>query len=104
MKTLKAAVLVVCCLVAGCTVFDFVVPEGLPSNQQLNAQYRQTILKQSTSSEVLSRFGTPKYALLSQSKSIVALCGEKKQGKKMWFNIVTFDENELIAKDRKSVV
>jgi hypothetical protein len=97
-KTLRAAGLVLCCLVAGCTAFDFFVPEGPPSNKELNAQYQQTILRQSTSSEVLSRFGTPKYALLSQSKSIVALCGDKKSGKKMWFNIVTFDENELIAK------
>jgi hypothetical protein len=72
--------------------------EDPPSNQQVYSLYKQTTLKQSTSSEVLTRFGMPKYALLSQSKSIVALYGDKKTGQKIWFNMVTFDENELIAK------
>jgi hypothetical protein len=97
-KALRAAVLVLCCLAAGCSVLDFVVPEGPPSNKEIYSLYRQTILKQSTSAGVLSAFGTPKYALLSQSKSIVALAGDKKKGNKMWFNMVSFDENELIAK------
>ena len=98
MKALRAAVLAVCCLVAGCSVVTFFKPEGPPSNKEIYSLYQQTILKQSTSADVLSAFGTPKYALLSQSKSIVALCGDKKKGKKMWFNMVSFDENELIAK------
>jgi len=98
MKTLRTAVLVVCCLVAGCSVVTFLTPEGPPSNKEIYSLYRQTILKQSTSAGVLSAFGTPKYALLSQSKSIIALCGDKKKGKKMWFNMVSFDETELIAK------
>ena len=88
----------VCCLVAGCSVVTFLTPEGPPSNKEIYSLYRQTILKQSTSAGVLSAFGTPKYALLSQSKSIIALCGDKKKGKKMWFNMVSFDETELIAK------
>jgi hypothetical protein len=76
---------------------DFLRPEGPPANEQIYAVYRGISLKQSTSSDVLSAFGTPKYALLSQSKSIVALAGEKKEGYKMWFNMVTFDESEPIA-------
>ena len=101
MKALKIAVLAICCLAVGCEPEDpfvLVTPEGLPSNQQIYAQYHQTILKQSTSAEVLSRFGSPGYALVSQSKSIAALVGTTKQGHKMWFNMVSFDENELIAK------
>ena len=101
MKALRAVILVMCCLAAGCEpgdFFGFFVPEGPPSNKEIYSRYRQTVLKQSTSADVLSVFGTPKYALLSQSKSIVALCGDKKKGKKMWFNMVSFDENELIAK------
>jgi hypothetical protein len=100
MKTIRALVLVMCCLVAGCSVATFFTPEGPLSNKEIYSLYRQTILKQSTSADVLSAFGTPKYALLSQSKSIVALAGDKdkKQGKKMWFNMVSFDETELIAK------
>jgi hypothetical protein len=100
-KALRAVILVMCCLAAGCEPGDipaFFAPEGPPSNGEINSRYRQTILKQSTSAGVLSVFGTPKYALLSQSKSIVALAGDKKQGKKIWFNMVSFDENELIAK------
>ncbi|HEY5504454.1 MAG TPA: hypothetical protein VIK28_04785 [Sedimentisphaerales bacterium] len=97
-QALRFSVIVLCCLVAGCSVGTFVTPEGSPSNKEIYSLYRQTILKQSTSAGVLSAFGTPKYAILSQSKSIVALAGGKKQGKKMWFNMVSFDENELIAK------
>ena len=85
---------------AGCFLF---APEGPPSNKQLYDMYKKTTLKQSTSSEILARFGTPKYAILSQSKSIVALYGDKKKGLKIWFNIVTFDENELVA-NRKYVL
>jgi hypothetical protein len=99
MKALRAAILVMCCLAAGCeSFFGFFAKEGPPSNKEIYSLYRQTILKQSTSVDVLSAFGTPKYALLSQSKSIVTLCGDKKEGKKMWFNMVSFDETELIAK------
>ena len=76
----KVSVLVMCCLVAGCSVATFFTPEGPLSNKEIYSLYRQTILKQSTSADVLSAFGTPKYALLSQSKSIVALCGDKKEG------------------------
>jgi hypothetical protein len=107
-KTLKAAVLVLCCLAlcclaAGCNAgdpFEFLVREGPLTNKEIYAQYRQTILNQSTSAEVLSRFVivTPKYALLSQSKSIAAIAETTKHRHKMWFNIVSFDENELIAK------
>ncbi len=98
MKTLKAAILAMCCLAAGCEAIGLFIPEGPPSNKQIYAQYRQTTLKQSTSAEVLSLFGTPKYALLSQSKSIAALAGTTEQKHKMWFNMVSFDESELIAK------
>ncbi len=98
---MRVLVVVLCGLAAGCDTmnpFVFVVPEGPPTNKDIYAQYRQTILKQSTSADVLSRFGTPKDALLSQSKSIAALAGITKQSHKMWFNMVSFDESELIAK------
>ena len=101
MKTMRALVVVLCCLAGGCEPGDpvvFLTREGDPTNQQIYVQYRQTILKQSTSAEVLSQFGTPTYALVSQSKSIAALVGTTKFGHKMWFQMVSFDENELIAK------
>jgi hypothetical protein len=96
-KVIKLTVLVCCGLLAGCSAVDFFRPEGPPKNGQIYSIYRSTVLKQSTSSDVLAAFGTPKYAILSQSKSIVALAGEKKKGYKTWFNMVTFDESEPIA-------
>ncbi|MGB7582111.1 MAG: hypothetical protein WBL85_06655 [Sedimentisphaerales bacterium] len=98
MKTMKALFMVMCCLAAGCEAVVLVTPEGPLTNKQIYAQYQQTTLKRSTSADVLSRFGTPKDTLLSQSKSIAALAGTTKQGHKMWFNMVSFDESELIAK------
>jgi hypothetical protein len=40
----------------------------------------------------------PEYELLSQSKSVVASLGRKKKGRKIWFNMVAFDENKPAAK------
>jgi hypothetical protein len=89
-------------MIAGCSVVEFAKPEGAPSNEQIYAAYRQTTLKQSTSADVLALFGRPEYGLLSQSKSIIALAGQKKKGYKSWFNMAAFDENSLIA-NRKYV-
>ncbi len=98
MKALRISVLLACGLVTGCSVLEFVRPSGPPSYQQIYAAYKQTVLKQSTSADVLTAFGRPEYELLSQSKSIIASAGQKKKGRKTWFNMVAFDENELIAK------
>jgi hypothetical protein len=49
-------------------------------------------------------FDKPKYALLSQSKSIIALAGQKRKGKQTWFNMVSFDENELIARRKYAFI
>jgi len=97
-KAIRWTVLVCCGLLAGCSVVEFFKPEGIPANEQIYAIYRGITIKQSTSADVLAAFGTPEYALLSQSKSIVALAGEKKKGYKMWFNMVAFDESEPIVK------
>ena len=97
MKAMRAVVLGLCCLLGGCSLIGLFVPEGQPSNKQILAFYRQTILKQSTSADVVAMFGTPEYALVSQSKSIIAIAGTTKQKHKMWFDMVTFDENELKA-------
>lgn len=102
MKAFRPLVLLACCMLFGCSVVEFFKPEGAPSNEQIYAVYRQTVLKQSTSADVLTLFGKPEYALLSQSKSIIALAGQKKKGYKSWFNMAAFDENSLIA-NRKYV-
>ena len=102
MKLPRMLLLTSVCFVAGCiALLDFVglvKPEGPPSNEQIYSIYRQTVIDQSTSGDVLMAFGRPEYALLSQSKSVVALAGEKKKGYEKWFNMVAFDENSLLAK------
>lgn len=95
-------VLVLCGLIAGCAAVEFFTPEEPPTNEQVYAIYRQTALKRSNSADVLAALGQPEYALVSQSKSIIALAGQKKKGYKTWFDMVGFDESELTA-NRKYV-
>jgi len=106
-KNIRLTVLLVCGLLAGCeSAGDFIglgKPEEPPSNQEIYDVYDKVFLKKSTSADVLTAFGNPEYALLSQTKNIIARTGSKKKGYKGWFNVVTFDEDELIAK-RKYVL
>jgi hypothetical protein len=87
-------------LLSGCSVVEFFTPSGPPSYQEIYAVYKQTALKHSTSADVLAAFGGAKNELLSESKTVIASAGRKKKGYKTWFNMVAFDENELIAKRR----
>lgn len=101
MKAIRLSVLLVIGLVAGCSdPVAFFKREGPPTNQRVYDVYASTTLNRSTSSDVLAAFGTPGYGLLSQSKSIIALVGQKKQGYKTWLNMVAFDESEPIARRR----
>ena len=104
MKSIRFAALLTCALIAGCSVVEFFTPEEPPSYEQIYACYQQTMLKKSTSADVLALFDRPEYALVSQSKSIIALAGQKKKGYKTWFDMVSFDENELIAKRKYAFV
>lgn len=101
-KALRLVILLLGGVIAGCSVVEFVKPEGPPSNEQIYAVYQQMILKQSTSADVLMLLGRPEYGLLSRSKSIIARAGQKKKGYKSWLNMAAFDENSLIA-NRKYV-
>ena len=102
MRVTKLLILT-CCLGLGgftlcsCTFFDvktFALPEGPPSYRQLLDNYRQTKLKTSGAADVLAMSQS---GLLSQSKSVIAVSGQKKEGYKSWFSMVAFDENELTA-------
>jgi len=81
----------------GCAlkVVEFLTPEGPPSDTEIAESYSQTELKISTSADVLTTIHKPDYELLSQSKSVIASFGQKKKGRKIWLNMVAFDENEL---------
>ena len=97
MRTAKLLVLISCCVFCGCAVVEYFQPEKPPYDQELSAGYKQTKLKESTSADVLAIIHRPQYELLSQSKSVVASQGQKKQGHQLWFNMVAFDENKLAA-------
>jgi len=98
MKAIRVSVLAVCVMMTGCSVVNFIKPAGAPSYEQIYAVYNAIHVKKSTSADVLSAMGRPEYETLSQSKTIIASAGKGKEGFKTWFNMVTFDENELIAK------
>ncbi len=84
-----------CCVLGGCVWFQSLLPEGKPYDNELLGSYYQTVLKESTSADVLASIQGPDYGLLSQSESVIASWGQKKKGYKTWFNIVTFHEDEL---------
>jgi hypothetical protein len=71
------------------------LPEGRPYDSDLLESYYKTVLKQSTSAEVLAVIQKPDQGLLSQSESVIACWGQKKKSYKRWFNMVAFHEEEL---------
>jgi hypothetical protein len=87
-----------CCLLCGCSVWEYFKHDKPPYDAELYATYDQTILKVSSSGAVLSVIHRPEHELLSQSKSVVASVGQKRKGRKIWFNMVAFDETSLTAK------
>lgn len=75
-----------------------------PKDNQLVASFQQTVLGQSTSGQVLAAIHKPRYEMLSQSESVVASYGQKKQGRKVWLNMVVFDEQQLTARRKYFLV
>jgi len=91
--------LIACCSLCGCRYLEPFEPEKPPYDQELYEVYDRTILTLSSSADVLMNIHKPEYReLLSQSESVVASLGQKKKGRKLWFNMVAFDENKLTAK------
>jgi hypothetical protein len=82
----------------GCRTVEYFWPEKPPYDRELYSIYEHTRLNISSSYDVLSTIHQPEYELLSQSKSVIASSGQKKKGRKVWFNMVAFDENQLTAK------
>jgi len=60
-------------------------------------RYYVTILKFSSSSDILGVIHEGEKEILSQSESVIASWGEKENGRQLWFNVVSFDEEELTA-------
>lgn len=98
-KGLKMALLwFLACSLSGCGLEYLPDEVKGPGEEELLRPFNQTILKQSGSADVLSIIHQPKYELLSQSESVVASCGERKGGRKIWLNMVAFDQELLTAK------
>lgn len=81
---------------SGCSVYEYLKPEKRPYDVQLYEIYSRTQLRVSTVSDVKA-FGIayqPENELLSQSESVIASQGQKRKGTKIWFNMVSFDQNK----------
>jgi len=72
--------------------------QELPYDASLSDVYYKTELKKSGALDVLPVIHKPESELLSQSRSVVASLGQGKDGYKVWFNMVAFDEARLTAK------
>jgi hypothetical protein len=95
---------------SGCSIVEYFTPEERPYDEQIYKSYSDVKLKTSNSADVLESILLPEYEqgeegkspysqpkLVSQSKSVIAVTGEKKKGYKTWLKMVAFDENELTA-------
>ncbi len=92
---------VLCFAISGCWLIDlkdFMMPEGPPKLKEIAKAYYLTELRKSTAADVLPLLYMPEHSLLSQSTKVLAAQGEKKKGHKLWFTMVSFDENDLLAK------
>jgi hypothetical protein len=85
-------------LSGGCSVLEQLKRDKPPYDAELYTSYHQTVLEVSTSRDVLSAVHRPEHELLSYSTSVVASIGQKKEGRKIWFNLVAFDEASLTAR------
>lgn len=66
-------------------------------DQVVFQKYDRTLLRQSTSAQVLSSIYDPIDEYLSQSESVVAAWNERDKGRTHWFNMVAFDDDSLLA-------
>ena len=100
----KITLTVLCCVFfCGCfgseEVFERVWSEGKPYTGDLPDAYDRIDLKETTSADTLTfiQRKKPEIELLSQSESIVASFGEKKETKQFWVTMVAFNEDNFTA-------
>ncbi len=89
-KNLCLTVGIVCCVIlVGCQVTI--------KDRDVFGRYYLTTLRFSTSADTLSVIADNEKELLSQSQSVVASYGQKKDAAELWFNMVAFDEAKFTA-------
>ncbi len=101
------AVLLMGTLPGGCsTVSPWAKARQLSSQAKLSAPYDQIKLKQSVIHDAVPKIqrlkdepgaGIAEDELISHSENVVVSLGQSKDGYQSWFNMVTFQENELNA-------
>lgn len=74
------------------------VHQSPAESEKLNYPYKQTELGVSNSAQVLEAMVINATEVISQSESVVGAYGFEGKRNKAWFNIVSFDEEELTAK------
>ncbi len=93
------------CLLSGCSTPD--APGGSYSYARLAAPYRQVQLRTGTTLDVLGLLDAPSMRLepdlvavqlTTQSDTSAALSGQSKDGKKIWVNLIAFDEYRMTAR------
>ena len=85
------SVVLLCCLLIGCS------SQLKKEEPLLRQQYDRTLLKFSSSADVLAAIAPDETELLSQSDSTLATWGQNEKGSLLWFNAVAFDEEKLTA-------
>jgi hypothetical protein len=99
-NTVRAALLLACVGLCGCTFYGRAQPESGPLDVDILSRYNRVTIGASTSADVLILLERPEDELLSQGKTVIASAGQKKDGHKLWFNLVAFDEDELTARHK----
>ncbi len=78
-------------------IVTFVKKETAPTNADIIGGYYGTGLRLSNSADAIDEMFMPEYELLSQSKNVIAVTGQKKKDYKLWLKMAAFDENEPMA-------
>ena len=98
LKASKFLLLALAVFFAGCGIeepIERVKIEAKPRTNQLPQAYNSIHIKQSSSAEVLETIKQYEPELISQSESVVASWGEKKQTSQLWLTMAAFDEEDF---------
>lgn len=95
-------VVLFCVCFCGCGIEEVLErrwPESKPYTNTLPQAYNRIDLKETHSAQVLAfiKRDKPDIELLSQSESVIASFGEKKNTKQLWINMVAFNEEDFSA-------
>ena len=94
-RVTKFLILACFLVLCSCAAVKYFKPEESLYDEQLSKSYRQIKLKETSSADMLAQIYLTEDELLSRSKSVIALLGQK--GYRTWFNMAAFGGMELTA-------